>query len=84
MTYEEALNLRDSVYGNIIIDNRLPYHTIIAPKKNDDFLNFYRVFEKDFNQYNDDLCKKYCTDNKYILRFHLTDKGKLMIHQGFV
>ncbi|OCK50686.1 hypothetical protein BA768_19415 [Chryseobacterium sp. CBo1] len=84
MTYEEALNLKDSVYGNVIIDDKLPYHTTIAPKKMDDFLKFYRVFQKDFTLYHDRLCQEYCTDGEYELRFHLTDEGKYMIHQKFI
>lgn len=79
MTYQEAVELKYNVHDNIIFDNNIPYHLIIAPKKQSDFLKFYNVFQHDFSIYNDNLCTHYCTDGGYILRGHITEAGKRML-----
>lgn len=76
MTYQEAQQLKQGIHGNIIFDNHIPYHTIIAPKLQKDFLEFYKIFMYDFGLYHDELCKEYSTNDEYILRAHITDEGR--------
>lgn len=76
MTYQEAIELKQNVHGNIILDKNIPYHVIIAPKLENDFKKFYSVFQYNFNLYSDELCISYCSNNDFILRAHITDEGK--------
>ncbi len=77
MTYEEAINERELRYGATDYITRefgLPKYAIIAPENPEDFIKFYRVFEKDFNLYNDTLCLEYSTNNSYTIRYQMVVK----------
>jgi len=76
MTYEEAVNLKSNIYGNITIENNIPHYVIIVPKNPKDKNTFLKLLKDDFQLYNDSLCKKYSSDGKYMLYAIITEEGK--------
>jgi len=77
MTYEEALELKNIKYGNMILDDKIPKHVLIVPSLKNEMLNLLNHIQNDFNLYNDELCKQFCSNNDYSLRASIvTEEGK--------
>lgn len=72
MTYEEAFAIKEtySLRDYITTECGYPEHVIIAPELQADYLKFFAHFKEDFGLYNDELAKKYSTNNSYIIYHH--------------
>lgn len=79
MTYQEALTLKENINGNVIFDNKIPNYVIITPRLQKDYLELLKYIGRDFSLYNDELCKKFCTNNDFILRATITEEGKIAL-----
>lgn len=79
MTYQQALNLKENVYGNIIFDGNIPNHVIIVPSLKKEWANLINHIQHDFSLYNDELCLQFCSNDDYELRAIVTEEGKEII-----
>ena len=76
LSFEEAVYEKNKYPNDIIKEENKDYVIIIAPNKQDDFIEFYEYFIYNHSYYTDDLCKKYSTDDRYQVRAQLISSLK--------
>ncbi|TLX24584.1 hypothetical protein FE904_15925 [Chryseobacterium indologenes] len=77
MTYEKALEIKNTVHGDVILEDNIPKHVIIVPSLENEWKNLHNYIQNDFSLYNDELCKQFCSNNDYSLRASVvTEEGK--------
>ncbi len=65
MKYSEALEYKKESVENAHESVRKGYHIIIAPADTDESSKYISDFLKDPDQFDDESCKKYCSNNEY-------------------
>lgn len=78
MTYQKALESK-KLYGNIIYDDGIQNHVIITPSLEIEWKMLLNYIKNDFNLYDDNLCKNFCSNNEYLLRAVVTEEGKKLL-----
>ncbi|AYM98992.1 hypothetical protein EAG08_00305 [Chryseobacterium sp. 3008163] len=65
MTYQEAVQHKKESLENADESLLKLYHIVITPANTDESFKHIEDFSKDPEAFDDESCKKYCTDNEY-------------------
>lgn len=65
MTYKEALKHKKESVEKADESLLKLYHIVITPENTDESYRHIEAFTKNPEKFNDESCKKYCTDDKY-------------------
>lgn len=78
MTYKEAVQHKKESLEKADESLLKLYHLVITPANTEESYKFIEDFTKDPESFDDESCKKYCTDNEYeVVSFKKEDdKGK--------
>lgn len=65
MNYQEALAHKNELLENADKNVLNMFHLVIAPANTDDAKKFMDDYLKNPNDFDDESCKDYCSDNEY-------------------
>ena len=65
MNYQEAVKHKKEAVDKADESLLKLYHIVIAPANTDESFKYIEEFTKNPENFNDESCKKYCTDNEY-------------------
>ncbi|MBW7674329.1 hypothetical protein [Chryseobacterium chendengshani] len=65
MTYKEALQHKKESLEKADESLLKLYHLVITPANTEESYKYIEDFTKDPDSFDDESCKKYCTDNEY-------------------